>query len=304
MKRLHAYAQLLRVPNLFTAAADVALGTMLAIHHCGAASAATLAAAGGVLILASACFYSAGMALNDFFDAEEDRRDRPYRPIPSGRIARRSAGVLGVGLLAAGLALTAGITPLVGGLPLALGGLLTGAIVAYDSGAKRTPAGPIVMGLCRSLNVLLGVSLIGGGPPAWTLHASAAVGVYIAGVTWFAGTEATMSRRRHLLGATAVIVAAALMGLLLPLWPEVAPPPEARWFPPLLCAWAVWLGLAIVRAVRSPVPENVQAAIKRCLLGLIGLDALLAFAVVGWFGLSILALAVPALVLGRWVYLT
>jgi 4-hydroxybenzoate polyprenyltransferase len=44
--------------------------------------------------------------------------------------------------------------------------------------------------------------------------------------------------------------------------------------------------------------------VKTCILGLIGLDAILAFAVVGWPGLLILLLLPPALLLGRWVYST
>ncbi len=39
-----------------------------------------------LLMLASVCLYCGGMAWNDFFDLEQDRRERPDRPIPSGRI--------------------------------------------------------------------------------------------------------------------------------------------------------------------------------------------------------------------------
>ena len=41
------------------------------------------------------CLYAAGMVLNDAFDAELDARERPERPIPSGRISRSRHGVLG-----------------------------------------------------------------------------------------------------------------------------------------------------------------------------------------------------------------
>ena len=45
-----------------------------------------------------------GMVLNDVFDAELDARERPRRPIPSGRIARATAARLGFGLLGLGIA--------------------------------------------------------------------------------------------------------------------------------------------------------------------------------------------------------
>src|SRR5262245_32564273 len=97
MNRLRAYAQLVRLPNVFTALADICLGAL--------ASGALPADWPTVccLLAASAFLYSAGMVLNDVFDLEEDRRDRPFRPLPSGRVIRKTAIVLGVSLLAAGL---------------------------------------------------------------------------------------------------------------------------------------------------------------------------------------------------------
>jgi 4-hydroxybenzoate polyprenyltransferase len=48
----------------------------------------------------------------------------------------------------------------------------------------------------------------------------------------------------------------------------------------------------------------VQSAVKRSIMGLVLLDAILATAVVGAWGLLILLLLVPALTLGRWIYST
>ena len=63
------------------------------------------------------------------------------------------------------------------------------------------------MGSCRFFNVLLGASTIT--EPVWEyqhlLHAAAGLGVYIMGVTWFARTEATESKRNQLVMAMAVI---------------------------------------------------------------------------------------------------
>src|SRR6516165_7659972 len=96
---LKPYLQLVRLPNVFTAAADSLAGWLLV--------------EGGFdgpgqwvpLVLASACIYAGGIVLNDVFDYEIDRVERPGRPLPSGKVGRGFATVLGSFLLGAGLAL-------------------------------------------------------------------------------------------------------------------------------------------------------------------------------------------------------
>ena len=75
-------------------------------------------------------------------------------------------------------------------------------------------------------------------------------------------------------------------------------------FPYLLVAFAFYLGLAVVPAIRSPAPSRVQSAVKRALLGLVLLDALLASSLVGSFGLLLAVLILPGIYLGRWLYST
>ena len=92
---LLALLQLIRLPNVLTAAADSLAGWLLGGGSLGEA------ARWVPLTVASMLLYAAGMALNDVFDTEIDRRERPGRPIPSGRFSRVLAGWLG----AAGLVL-------------------------------------------------------------------------------------------------------------------------------------------------------------------------------------------------------
>src|SRR5437868_1114393 len=88
----------MRLPNVFTAMADIFMGYWFT-HE-------TLEPIGAFLLLlvSSSCLYIAGMVFNDVFDVEQDRRERPHRPIPSGRISKRSATVLGCSIMFAGLA--------------------------------------------------------------------------------------------------------------------------------------------------------------------------------------------------------
>jgi 4-hydroxybenzoate polyprenyltransferase len=75
-------------------------------------------------------------------------------------------------------------------------------------------------------------------------------------------------------------------------------------FPYLLVLFGFLVGRPIVRAISSRGPRDVQKAVKRCILGLVGLDALLATTFVGLPGLLIVLLLPPALVIGKWVYST
>lgn len=306
MSALRAYAQLVRLPNLPTALADITLAAL-----------ATTAlpdrwAPFVVLLLASSCLYLSGMAFNDVFDVAEDRRDRPERPIPSGRVPCRAAAWLGAVLMTTGLALatlagwllwrTEQAASMVG--PPLLAGLLATAILLYDGWLKRTALGPVAMGSCRFLNMLLGVSL--SGSLAWPLgpHLALVIGLYIVGVTWFARTEATTSRRPALAGAAAVMLTALLLAL--PLAVQVPPERVSVLFPYLLVALGYFLALPIRRALRAPTPANVQSAVKRSLMGLILLDAVCATATAGTVGLVVLVLLIPSIYLNRrrWLYAT
>jgi 4-hydroxybenzoate polyprenyltransferase len=295
MSELRDYAQLVRLPNLPTALADICLGALAA----GALPQHGFSFA--VLLLASACLYSAGMVFNDYFDLEQDRRERPFRPLPSGRITPRQAARLGSVLLAAGVLLTLPA----GGTSVWVAVCLVGAILAYDGWLKRTWAGPLAMGTCRFLNVLLGVSACGSLLWPRGAHLALVVGLYIVGVTWFARTEARRSSQNALRGAAAVMLASLLLALPLP----VFLPPEQHSsfvFPYLLVALGFIVGVPVVQAIANPAPGLVQAAVKRALMGLVLLDAVLATATAGLVGLAILGLLAPSLYLNRksWLYAT
>jgi 4-hydroxybenzoate polyprenyltransferase len=259
------------------------------------------------LLLASGCLYCAGMVWNDFFDVEQDRRERPGRPIASGQVSPREAALFGGALLLAGVLLAC-----LGGMaqdkPTWLSAIvalfLVAAIFLYDGWLKRIPLGPLGMGLCRFLNVLLGLSAAGGSFSSVGLHLAFVVGLYIVGVTWLARTEARTSNQKQLTGAACVMLAALLVGLALAGRLEAGTPSPL--FPYLLVVLGFVVGLPVHEATRRPTPERVQAAVKRSLLGLVLLDAVLATAFVGTAGLVLLVLLAPALYLNgrRWLYAT
>jgi 4-hydroxybenzoate polyprenyltransferase len=303
---LRSYAQLVRLPNLPTPLADIALAG-LTVGALGRRWPAFV-----LLLMASACLYMAGMVWNDFFDVEQDARERSGRPIPSGRVSRWSAGILGTALLGTGvlLALLAGQVLVLCGesagslLPGILACSLAAAILLYDGWLKRTWLGPIAMGSCRFLNVLMGISLSGSLLGPLGTHLALVVGLYIVGVTWFARTEARISSKSALIGAAAVMLAALILAVPLPVHrpADTASP----LFPYLLVFFGFVVGMPISWAVAAPAPENVQAGVKRALMGLILLDSVLATATAGTVGLVLLVLLVPSLYLNRkrWLYAT
>jgi hypothetical protein len=159
------------------------------------------------------------------------------------------------------------------------------------------------MGSCRALNVLLGVSTSGSlAPPG--RHLAAVVGLYIVGVTWFARTEARTSNRSSLKGAAAVMLAALLLAIPLPLGSLAGS--ASFLFPYLLVGLGFAVGLPASRAIADPSPANVQAAVKRAIFALVYLDAVLAIGCAGIVGLLILLLLAPSLYLARrrWLYAT
>jgi 4-hydroxybenzoate polyprenyltransferase len=283
MSRLRAYSELVRLPNAFTAMADICLGWFVTMALGSAPPGLEFL----LLLAASTCLYCSGIVWNDFFDVEQDQRERPGRPLPSGRVSRRAAAAFATGLCLVGLACAA----LAGAALLA--GLLVLAILLYDAWLKRTWVGPLAMGSCRFLNVLLGLALLEGSrdPGLLRWHLALVVGLYIVGVTWFARTEARASSRAALAQAVVVMLAAWLLALAVPTW--LPPDSSSPLFPYLLVALAFLIGLPISWALALPSPSRVQAAVKRAILGLVGLDAVLATAVSGNAGLLILVLLVP-----------
>ena len=315
--KLFAYLQLFRAPNVFTAIADVSMGYFVTAQSLRGSAEFVL------LITASCLLYTGGMVLNDVFDFEVDREERPQRPLPSGRISRTWARGLGFAMLAVGIAVAwaVGVVSTTSATRLWRPGLvsmvLAGCIVLYDMGAKKTVFGPLVMGSCRFLNILLGMSLYAApAPGTWSLldfdtshfMIAGGIGIYIIGVTVFARSEATVSPRPGLiLGVVIVAVGIAMLGAFPILHPDAFQyriEPSSYW-PLALLVISIWIFRRCLAAVSNPEPRSVQIAIKFCLMSLIVLDATLCLLVCAVpYSLAIVALLVPMLFLGRWIYST
>jgi len=297
---------------VFTAAADVTMGYIITHGDLRPAELFSL------LVAASCLLYLSGMVLNDVFDAQVDARERPERPIPSGRVSLRAATAVGWAMLASGV-LVAWFTSFIASdwRPGGVATVLAASVVLYDAALKRTPLAPLLMGACRMLNVLLGMSLAPlateaasphlrwGTPAAWLI--ALGIGIYIVGVTIFARTEARASSRPRLLGGMAVMIGGMALLAMVPAWTNNSPP--------LLVArngwYLLWAVLALVTARRctlailQPAPLRVQVAVRHGVQSIIVLDAAVCVGYAGPFwGLAVFALIFPTLLLAQWLKAT
>lgn len=299
-----AWLRLLRIPNHATAAADVLAGFLIASR---AREVGPLPDAFWWALGAGLAFYAAGMVLNDVFDVALDRHERPERPLPSGTIAVGTAAAVGRGLLTVG-SLCACLAAFGSGhAAVALvGAALAAAVWIYDRHAKATPFGPAVMGTCRGLAWLLGMTAAGGPatPAEWLIPIG--MGLYAGGITLYARDEAGQSRA----GTLAIAALAMLAGLGIAgtsIWLMAAAGGGAAWLRSgrlgaWLMLWGVLAASILLRAmlgILDPASGRVQQAVGNAIMSMITLAAVLVLAVCGeaW-AIVVLLLLVPFL-LGR-----
>jgi hypothetical protein len=175
-----------RVSNLPTVWTNVLAGIVLS----GAAMTPQPAL---LLILSLSLFYVAGMFLNDAFDREFDRRNRPDRPIPAGDVTAATVFVYGFGLLACGIillfAVGYGTSAGTGWRAPVAGGLLAASIVLYDGWHKANPVSPFLMGFCRLLVYLIAGLAVAGMLSERLLLAAIVSLCYLIGLTYVAKQE-------------------------------------------------------------------------------------------------------------------
>jgi 4-hydroxybenzoate polyprenyltransferase len=302
MRSIGAWLRLLRIPNHATAAADVLAGFLIAsrARDVGPPPAAFWWALGAGL-----AFYAAGMVLNDVFDVGLDRHERPERPLPAGTIAVGTAAAVGRGLLTIG-SLCACLAAFGSGhAAVALvGAALAAAVWIYDRHAKATAFGPAVMGTCRSLAWLLGMTAAGGpaAPAEWLIPIG--MGLYAGGITLYARDEAGHSRG----GTLAIAALAMLAGLGIAgasIWLMAAAGGGSPWLRSgrlgaWLMLWGVVAASILLRAVLGiidPGSGRVQQAVGNAIMSMITLAAVLVLAVCGeaW-AIVVLLLLVPFLI--------
>ncbi len=302
---LSDWAQLVRLPNSFTLISDSTASALIVGSYLLPVPAFILA------LLASFCAYWAGMIHNDIVDLEDDRATRPNRPLVAGRISPVVAGHIANGMLLIGPLLILIATTffesqkLWMGAAFASAAMLSLTVRAYNSPLKKTPLGPVLMGACRTLNILmvgccmLSVNLIDAAPVALVWFALA-IGCYIMGVTVYARREETDSHVGTLTFGLILETAALVVLAGFPLWSKT----EHDWGLDPKLAYPLLMGLIGLTVVQRgffgishPVPRKVQLAVRHAILTLILIDAAVATMWAGpWFGGAVALMLMPALI--------
>jgi len=276
--------------------------------------------------LASVCFYWAGMVLNDVHDIGADRIQGRNGPLVDGRIDIQTAAIAGWTLLFTGILLAGVASYLVPDLSkstrnqskwlvVGIGSLLAMVIAAYDSRLKATIFGPLLMGMCRGLNLLLGISLgwcvvwpsdsYWDSDSVWIVIAVAVFGhvAFVMGITLAARRESLINQSSTRLAIAWLISFLGIVAIAVcPLWARDRPLRlDPRSLYPILIGLLMvpWLRRAVL-SVRDPGVGTLIPAIKQAILSIIFLDAAIALQFAGSTpGMIVCGLAIPTLALAR-----
>ncbi|MBU7583842.1 MAG: UbiA-like protein EboC [Nostoc sp. TH1S01] len=285
--RLWAYLQLLRPANIITAWADIMAGFAASGYFVEANLTPLL-----WLILATTGLYGGGIVFNDVFDAELDSKERPERPIPSGKASHTGATLLGSLFLIVGVVAAAQVSWLSATLAIAI----AMAALLYDAIAKHHHIlGPINMGICRGGNLLLGVSVVPAALENYWFLALIPI-VYIAAITTLSRGE--VHGAKHSTGIIAVLlIVAVLVGLFGLGWLTDYQVITAL---PFLILLGIRVLLPFIKAVRQPTSEQIRIAVKAGVLSLIILDTTVAAGFAGLpYSLLVLSLLPISMILAK-----
>ncbi|WP_234735589.1 UbiA-like protein EboC [Tellurirhabdus bombi] len=253
--------RLTRPANLITAVADVLAGMAIAGYL-------TLETATfeplGWLCLSTIGLYGGGVVFNDVFDAELDAVERPERSIPSGQVSVWQASILGGVLFLIGILAAWMVSPLSGQLAIAI----TLASLIYDRFGKHHPvAGPLNMGLCRGLNLLLGISILPEQVEPWAWVAVVPI-IYISAITMISRGEVHGGNPRTLR------LAGLLYGVVIACIAAIAQQRQQLGTAfPFLLILGYFIFPPLWRAVREPVGRNIGMAVKSGVISLIVMNA-------------------------------
>ncbi len=290
--KLRASLELIRLPNLFTAMADVLAGYL--IVRGGSINWGELFA----VMIASAGFYGGGCALNDLHDHERDAALRPQRPLASGRLTRGEAGFITAGLFVLGTICTA----VVGATTLFLGLVLLLLIVLYDLFAKEWKViGSINMAACRSVNLLLGMSvssLFSDNALYFVLPAvTFGYVLYLTLLSQFEEQEGQGAPSSLFFTCGIVVFSLVLLVFLVSFkfWSGL----------PFLILFQLYVIPPLLKALSRKSRASTGQAVKHLILGIVLLDAFYVASIQGiWLGVPILLCLVAAFIFARLFYVT
>lgn len=294
MSSIIAHIKLTRPANIVTAIADILAGAAIsgAVYLLIQDMDQEIIKSIAWLILSTMGLYGGGVAFNDVFDAELDSVERPERPIPSGQASVKSAGIMAFILLLVGVLAAWQVSTFSAGIALSVALLA----VLYDAwGKHQSIFGPINMGLCRTGNLLLGMSLIEGAVQSYWYIGLIPL-LYVAAITMVSRGEVhgqNILALKSGLAIYAVIVGSIFLlayGNIEEWWESL----------PFLALLSYFIFPPLVKALKYKEPALIGKSVKAAVLALIIVNAAIAVAFAGWIvGLVILLLLPLSLQLAK-----
>ena len=146
------YLQLVRLPGIFTAFSNVLIGYFFSFSFNSEIIFLPY------LLATSGMLFCSGMIFNDYFDYNLDKKERSFRPLPSGKISKHNALLIGfIFLILANISAS-----FLGFDSLIISLILSCMILFYNLKLKSILfLGILNLSLIRMLNILLGFSIIG-----------------------------------------------------------------------------------------------------------------------------------------------
>ena len=298
---LRKYLLLVRLPNTFTSPSNILTGYFAVVlpWHANISSLA-------ILMISSALLYISGIVFNDFFDIEIDRKERPFRPLPSNDITKQKALIIAAAsmIIANLLAFAAGTASLIVAI------ILSATIIGYDYRLKQTVAGPVTMGGARFLNIFLGASPGLAGLLFYNdyfllsrlLLVCILMLLYVLAISILSRIEVGgVKSMRSVIGPFLIIfaiIAMIVFGVV-----------DRIFQIDLVVCLILFANIIIVTFKRTIFQDyssiGIQKAIKTMVLSIIVLDSVFVSGTAGlYYGLATLLLIIPSIVLARELYVT
>ena len=275
------YLQLVRLPGIFTAFSNVLIGYFFSFSFNSEVIFLPY------LLATSGMLFCSGMIFNDYFDYNLDKKERSFRPLPSGKISKQNALLIGfIFLILANIsAFFLGFDSLIISL------ILSCMILFYNLKLKSISfLGILNLSVIRMLNILLGFSIIG--ISFEFIQYLFPLGIFIVGISILAKNEikSNLVIYKKLNKIITIITIASVSILVITNFQ----------FESLL-----FLGLFSFLSVYSLFFKKIQNQITFQLLLIILLDSILiSFFVPLQFSILVSLLILPAYVISKKLYLT
>ena len=289
--KIYDYLKLMRIPGVFTAQADIITGFILTSEHFQHIGSLAL------LLISSSLIYTAGMVLNDYFDYYIDKKERPKRPLPSGRIKRKTALIIGILFLAGGICAAFFVNI----FSFIISIVLTCFVLAYNIKHKKNSLLCLLgIGGCRYLNLLLGFCIIPLSGSAFLIPVL--TGSFTCSISILSKNEVKSENI-----STAVFFSTGIIAVVFLLYCfiynlNILPNKTGM----ILCLiWTIFCGIYILKLIYRSSPDEIQKTVKTMIFLLVILDGIIVAGMHSVFcSFIVWAMLIPAVLISKKIAVT